>query len=608
VIFNPFLRSFGKIMSIRQRFLLIIGAALLAAAISFFVLVQLVLLHEFSSLDEENALGGLMRAETAIEQEFARIYSFASAIAFWDEMYRFAQDETPTLPDEDSIDIIMRNGGVSLAMITNAANEIMVSTWLDEAQGELRSPHRTVVQKTEPYRYPALSDTAGLSGIIEQDGQLLLVLVLPILPSDMQGESAGTLLVGRELSAATLGTISEHTRSTLTLYPLSGGETLPPYVIDAQRKLANGEESLAVALDENCIASFTYLRDLSETPVFILASEQPRLVYQRGLAAVYLFIAAVFVIGIAAYLVNAYSINRFIIARVLYLQQNVERIKDSGALTERLQTEGSDELAQLTGSFNEMLTTLNDSQMALETARDTAVGNAKEKSEVLAHVSHDARTPLTIILMRVENLQRGMYGTVNARQQNALNGIRASANQMLFFFNNLLAAAKSEGGTVEAALEHFTPEMLSADLCALLEPVAADKELAFSCGVDNSLQGTVLRGDVQRLKQVIFNLADNAFKFTPVGGSVRVRFYRASFTHWAIDVKDTGSGIAAEARERIFDAFYQSPDNAPSQSVKGVGLGLSIVQKLTHEMGGSVVIESEPKVGTTFTITMRLAG
>jgi signal transduction histidine kinase len=595
-------------MSIRQRFLLIIGAALLAAAVSFFVLVQLVLLDEFSSLDEENALSGLMRVEAEIEQEFGRMYGFASAIAFWDEMYRFASGEALTLPDEDSFDIIMKNGGVSLAMITNAANEILFSASLDEISGELRPLEQGIVAQTERYRLSAISDVQGLTGILDQEGQALLILVLPVLPSDLEAEAAGTLLVGRWLDERTLAAIAEYVRLDLALYPLASSHSFPLYVQEAQSRLANGEERMSYTLDEQRIASFTYLHDLAENPVFILASEQPRLVYQRGLAAVVLFIAAVFVIGIAASLVNAYAIDRFIIARVLYLQQNVERIKDTGALTERLQMEGSDELAQLTGSFNELLTTLNDSKMALETARDTALGSAKQKSEVLAHVSHDARTPLSIILMRVENLQRGMYGTLNTRQQNALGGIRASANQMLFFFNNLLAAAKSEGGTVEAALEHFTPEMLSADLRALLEPVAADKELVFSCSVDESLRGTALRGDVQRLKQVIFNLVDNAFKFTPVGGSVHVRFYRASFTHWAIDVKDTGSGIVAEVRERIFDAFYQSPDNDPSQSVKGVGLGLSIVQKLTQEMGGNVVIESEPKVGTTFTITMRLAG
>jgi two-component system capsular synthesis sensor histidine kinase RcsC len=114
-----------------------------------------------------------------------------------------------------------------------------------------------------------------------------------------------------------------------------------------------------------------------------------------------------------------------------------------------------------------------------------------------------------------------------------------------------------------------------------------------------------LYGDPDRLKQIVMNLIDNAIKFTDQG-TVTARIYRTDTEHWAIQVTDTGRGIPADVQSDIFEAFWQVDSSITREINRGVGLGLSIVKQLVILMQGSIVLQSEPGHGSTFTITLPL--
>jgi signal transduction histidine kinase len=112
-----------------------------------------------------------------------------------------------------------------------------------------------------------------------------------------------------------------------------------------------------------------------------------------------------------------------------------------------------------------------------------------------------------------------------------------------------------------------------------------------------------LNGDVERITRIIFNLADNAIKFTDEGG-ITVNIYPKSDIHWSIAVIDSGIGMSPDHQEQIFEAFWQVDGSTTRKANRGVGLGLSIVKQLTTLMGGEITVESEIGKGSTFTVTL----
>jgi signal transduction histidine kinase len=243
-------------------------------------------------------------------------------------------------------------------------------------------------------------------------------------------------------------------------------------------------------------------------------------------------------------------------------------------------------------------------QGELTHARDEALEALESKNQLLANISHDARTPLTVIMLRAENMERGMYGTITPRQHEVLSGIRASANQMHFFVNNLLASAKLKTGMMQLLSEPMDVKQIMKDIETLMEPLASESGIKLFVEMSAD-EGFTPFGDAERIKQILFNLIDNAIKFTDAGGSIRLRVVSETYRRWAISIQDTGQGIPQDELQHIFRAFYQvTQSTATKATAAGVGLGLSIVQQLTSLMEGTIEIESKVGIGTTFTIRL----
>jgi len=240
----------------------------------------------------------------------------------------------------------------------------------------------------------------------------------------------------------------------------------------------------------------------------------------------------------------------------------------------------------------------------LALARDQAVEASRFKSQLLAHVSHDLRTPINAILGYTEMLQADVYGPVSEAQRQPLTRIGLSCNQLARMVNDLLSQSRLEAGKQTAVNRPFAPAKLIEAIRIVATPIAQDKQLEFRCQIDPSVPAEV-QGDYDRVYQVVLNLVDNALKFTEYG-SIDLRIERPDAAHYAIVVSDTGQGIPPAEQAMVFDAFKQG--TAPAQGrYKGVGLGLSIVKQLTTLMGGQISMTSLPGQGSTFTITLPVA-
>ena len=243
-------------------------------------------------------------------------------------------------------------------------------------------------------------------------------------------------------------------------------------------------------------------------------------------------------------------------------------------------------------------------EQALALAHDEALVASDMKTQLLANVSHDMRTPLGAILGYTEMLQTGVFEPLNEEQDNAMRSISASAQRLLDFVSNLLSQAQIDTGKVVLNKSLFKPEKLITTMGGELS-FARSKGLGVQTEVDENLP-ELIEGDSYWLGQILHNLVSNAIKFTPADGKISIKFYRYDEAHWAVCVADTGKGIPADAKEYIFESFRQVDGSTHREAHTGSGLGLSIVNHLVRLMDGEIHLESELGQGSTFTVVLPL--
>ena len=244
----------------------------------------------------------------------------------------------------------------------------------------------------------------------------------------------------------------------------------------------------------------------------------------------------------------------------------------------------------------------------------------RAKSEFLANVSHELRTPLAAIIGFVDLLRDGAYGELTPRQKGPVERIESSANHLRDLVEQVLDLAKMAAGRFDVHTELLKLRPFVIDVAAEVEPLVIEKGLMFSIAVPATLPR--IATDPAHLRQILVNLLGNAIKFT-AQGSIAVRAavvndgevtrLAASANRrpllstggpWvALQVTDTGVGLAEADHERIFEEFEQVNAGPRGDSMRrGTGLGLSISRRLARLLGGDITLESAVGRGSTFTV------
>ena len=229
---------------------------------------------------------------------------------------------------------------------------------------------------------------------------------------------------------------------------------------------------------------------------------------------------------------------------------------------------------------------LRERNEALETA-------GRLKSEFIANVSYELRTPLNAIIGFAEILANQYFGPLSPRQLDYSRGILDSSHRLLSLINDILDLATIEAGYMTLEIGRIEVNELLEAVVTLTRERARSQDLALTMSCPEGIDA--IEADERRLKQALFNLASNAIKFTPAGGSVRLDAWQDD-GDLILGVADTGVGIPAADRERVFEKFERGN---PYSRDSGAGLGLSLVKSLIELHGGSVTIASEPGMGTT---------
>jgi two-component system sensor histidine kinase MprB len=276
-------------------------------------------------------------------------------------------------------------------------------------------------------------------------------------------------------------------------------------------------------------------------------------------------------IGIAA-LAGA-LVSRATLAPVRRLTGAAERIAETGDPSERVPEGGRGELARLGTSFNTMLGALED---AIETQR-----------RFVADASHELRTPLTSLQTNIEVLKQQERLDPVARQR-LFDDLQREAHEMRDLIGGLLELARGDDSRLEKTTFRFDE---------LVESVVERARSRFpDLAFDANLEPTTLTGSSDRLERAVWNLLENAGKWSMPGSGVEV-----TLSGGELRVRDHGPGIAAEDREHVFDRFYRA---AAARSLPGSGLGLAIVREVAEAHGGTVVAEDAPGGGAILTLRL----
>jgi signal transduction histidine kinase len=262
----------------------------------------------------------------------------------------------------------------------------------------------------------------------------------------------------------------------------------------------------------------------------------------------------------------------------------VDQINKADDLSRRIPYRGrqDDEVSYLVVSFNQTLERLESLFQA--------------QQRFLADVSHELRTPLTVIKGNIDLMRR-----IKTTDEDILNGMDDEVGRLTRLVGGLLMLAQAESGKLALSFAPVELDLLLTEVFTEVRVLAGNKVKVHL----NEIDEVMVRGDRDRLKQVLLNLIANAIQYTPAGGEVFLSLSKVA-NQARLIVRDTGTGIPAEDLPHIFDRFYRAEKSRTRSKASGFGLGLSIAKWIIEQHGGQIKVESKEGEGTTFVIWLNV--
>jgi signal transduction histidine kinase/ActR/RegA family two-component response regulator len=324
-------------------------------------------------------------------------------------------------------------------------------------------------------------------------------------------------------------------------------------------------------------------------------------------------LARALALGLLGLIGSVISIGIFGLGLLRSITQPMRRIVaaaqrlGSGDIATRVPEAGVGDLRGLASSLNKMAESLERSRTELDVQNKQLAASREEadranlaKSEFLSRMSHELRTPLNAILGFAQLLE---LDELDDRQRDNVAHIVAGGRHLLDLINEILEISRIEAGSMSPAIEPIHGPTILREALEMVGPLASQRGISLTADTDGFSQ-VWIAADQQRLKQVLLNLLANAVKYNREAGSVTVSL-RASNSRVQIAVTDTGLGIAQDQLSKLFIPFERL--GADATDVEGTGLGLVLALRLAEAMNGTIHVQSQPWIGSTFSVELPLA-
>jgi len=586
----------------------------------------------FEDLETEQITSDTLRVKNELDFQIQALNTFVWDWSSWDDTFDFVHSHNEEYIESNLPIETYEAQNLNVVVIRDNDGKVVYGGSVVGDVGITENFTNEVLGLIRGVTLPPISEEGGFGGIVTTSLGPMILAERPILLSSGEGRPAGTILMGRLITDTLLKDISSRLGISFTAHDarIRTVDKDFPGMSDA---LQSSAAPIIRLRSQDIISGFLLIRDVSNMPALILTVDSPRKISQHGnkvTTYTLLFLTAV----LAAYSVLIVIIMRKrVIHRVEELNREVRRIDLTGSSMGRVSVAGNDEISQLAGTINAMLTRLEEGKAALSHARD---GLEKEvqartlelqeanlelqsldraKSHFLSATSHELRTPLTAIHGFIKLMER----TFSKYFQPVLSGdahlnkklathlenyrvVHTETERLGRLIDDMLDLNKIEAGKIEWRDEDLNPAAIvdaAADSIAGQFRARAEVELL----VDAPEGLPLLHVDKDRIHQVLINLLNNAAKFTEKG-HVRIAVRRTIGNLVEFTVEDTGKGIPEGDIDRLFEPFYQGQRDKEASPSLGTGLGLAICKEIVSHYGGTIRIESELGKGSAFIFTI----
>jgi PAS domain S-box-containing protein len=691
--------------------------AILSAAFTFTHNMQL---SNFLGLEHTDTLENVERVENAVSTQQGYLDYSVRDWACWDQTYRFIDDRNQEFIKVNVQNQTLAGIKVNVMVFVNNSGSIVYAKSVDIDSEEERPLPQKLVRLIENGTLLTKKENDTISGFVLLDENPMFIACHPILTTQYTGPVKGTLIFGRYLDDNILNYFKEVTRSSLLIYRVD--RTMPPNIPEKFKNFSEYSPTPVIEpLNEERIAGYFELRDVSNKPALVMRADFPRDLYSHGektLTYMYLFLLLT---GLMTGAGVKFALDKLFVSRLVGIDNFVTKVRSEKDLSKRLALENSDELYRLSKEINGMLNEIDLAEqelkeqerekkvlldslsefvvfispefkimwankaaleymgMSLQEAKGICLkdspginsklcdylhleeifitGNKKSrelaeknnrvwftqaipvteedgriigvmvmcrditerkaaekllqekqiaevanrtKSEFLANMSHELRTPLNSIIGFADLLYEQAYGELSEKQLKSVGNISRSGRHLLNLINDILDLSKVEAGKLELDYKKFELVTKFTMIQNLLAPIADRKNIKIKIEVKDDL-GTIC-ADEARFAQIMYNLVDNAIKFSYENGFIKIAA-RKKGDFVEITVADTGIGIKTEDQNKLFKPFSQV-DSFSSKQYQGTGLGLSLVKQIVHLHHGYVWFQSKYGEGSIFAFTI----
>lgn len=595
-------------MSLQKKTIYIISLIFGCLVFLLYFSAQIYLGRSFSQLEDQYTSKAMTQAISAMQNNINSIDTKLSDWSNWDDTYSFAEDRNQEFVQSNLGDSTFTQLHINAISIVNSAGQILYGKEYDLASQksqEITEDYKNLIQSSNFLR--KYNDAEGnLKGIIMTDKGPAIFAAKPILHSDGSGSSRGMIIMSRYLDSMEIKELSDTANLSINIEKLDL-DTLPKDFKEAFNSLKSNSQIFVKPLGDNSIAGYVLVKDIYNNSILIVRVDTDRAIYQQGKTSIKFFTLALCTAGIFIGFILLLIMEKLVLKPLRLLSRSVKEIGESRDLSKRLPVKARDELGILAASANEMLDHLTDNGRELSRAKDVAEAANKAKSAFLANMSHEIRTPMNAIIGMTELL---MESPLNDKQKELASSVQDAGSLLLTIINDILDFSKIEAGKFTLSNTKFNVATVVESVAEILAVKAHEKQLSLITYIPPHLP--LVKGDGDRLRQVLLNLVGNSIKFTEKGEVViEVSIVKAKRDNIKVSFKvsDTGIGISEEQQRKIFSPFVQA-DESTTRKYGGTGLGLSISKHIIEMMYGEMKMESALGEGTriSFTLDFEQAG